>query len=353
MSSLAGTRAWIVNRPVDLLLAGSGLAFALYLPLALFVHGAVAPALLAFAGLLSVLGNGPHFMASYVRLYGERDTRRAHPLVAYVAPLLLAAGVVGTLVSPRGFGAWFIKAHVIWSGYHYSGQTYGIALLYCRKRDLALHAWEKWLLLGPIAFSYLLPTISFEAGQTGGAFYNLPYPTIATALHDAFGLAPPAWLNQATAWGYGAAIAAFVGWLAVRRFRGASVPLPAVLAVAAQMLWFTVVGANPTFSLFVPLFHSLQYLVVIYAFHRGAWLQEGQPLNRLARRHYAFLVLLGIFLFGAVPGVLAQYGCDRQVAYAAVIVFINLHHYMIDGVIWKLRRPELRRALVTPLEQAA
>jgi hypothetical protein len=70
--------------------------------------------------------------------------------------------------------------------------------------------------------------------------------------------------------------------------------------------------------------------------------------------YYALLVGVGLVVMGGLPWVVKQAGGSFGLAALplslAVISFINLHHYFIDGVIWKIRNPQVRRDLFGHLQ---
>jgi hypothetical protein len=57
---------------------------------------------------------------------------------------------------------------------------------------------------------------------------------------------------------------------------------------------------------------------------------------------------------GGLPWMVKQAGGNFGLAALplslSVISFINLHHYFIDGVIWKIRNPQVRRDLFRHLQ---
>ena len=61
-----------------------------------------------------------------------------------------------------------------------------------------------------------------------------------------------------------------------------------------------------------------------------------------AWRYWTTLVAGGIALFLPVPW-LASYGwhLDFTASVFIVAAIVNLHHFMIDGVVWKLRNPRV------------
>ena len=79
---------------------------------------------------LGLMFVGPHYAATYRRAFASRLILRAHPVVTLVAPVLLAGAAAAAIAWPRSVGVAFFALYVIWSGYHYSGQSLGLAMLY-------------------------------------------------------------------------------------------------------------------------------------------------------------------------------------------------------------------------------
>ncbi len=80
----------------------------------------------------------------------------------------------------------------------------------------------------------------------------------------------------------------------------------------------------------------------------------------------AHMVIYALFLFGisglisvGVPSAaMAVIGrmFDEEVSRSApilVLLFINIHHYFTDGVIWKISNPEVRKELFAHVPRAA
>jgi nicotinamide riboside transporter PnuC len=123
--------------------------------------------------------------------------------------------------------------------------------------------------------------------------------------------------------------------------------------------------ADPIFMLFVPAFHSLQYLLFVWRYqvnkaHAEATVTERAQIS-LGRRtvvmRVARFVLVGMVLgfigFMALPALLEASLTPDPVWGGTVFVFIlaafiNLHHYFIDNVIWRRDNEDVRRFLFAP-----
>jgi hypothetical protein len=128
---------------------------------------------------------------------------------------------------------------------------------------------------------------------------------------------------------------------------------PAVLYLS-QALWFVAPTALASLTgLAVPqtryssgilaVMHSLQYLWITQYFARR---EQGAAWS--APRYWLTLVAGGAALFLPVPWIASYVGhVDFTASMLIVTAIVNLHHFMIDGVVWKLRDARVARALTT------
>jgi hypothetical protein len=186
-------------------------------------------------------------------------------------------------------------------------------------------------------------TLAAETSAAGGSYYGIDYP----------GLALPAWtvtLSTAIMYAAGAAFACHVvAWsLRERRLFPGMVLLPAL----AQYVWFVAGGGVPAFYVFVPLFHSLQYLPIAWAVQIGERVAEsGQGADRafLTRETVWWMAANlagGAGLFWLIPRAVAGLGVGDSLANGVAIAAVQIHHFFVDGVIWKLRQPHVANPLV-------
>lgn len=130
--------------------------------------------------------------------------------------------------------------------------------------------------------------------------------------------------------------------------------------------WILFVTINPLWLLVVPALHSLQYLAVVWRYQTNVERDRADaardpgfkvlsilgPLYRL--RVLIFIVagtILGALGFWLVPMALtALVPYDKQVLGSSLFlfiawIFINVHHYFLDNVMWRRGNPEVSKYL--------
>ncbi|TIP53695.1 MAG: hypothetical protein E5X56_33085, partial [Mesorhizobium sp.] len=130
--------------------------------------------------------------------------------------------------------------------------------------------------------------------------------------------------------------------------------------------WILFVGINPLWLLVVPALHSLQYLAVVWRYQTNVERDRSDaatepkfkvlsilgPMYRL--RVLGFIIIgsiLGILGFWLVPialSVLVPY--NKEVFGSSLFlfiawIFINVHHYFLDNVMWRRGNPEVSKYL--------
>jgi hypothetical protein len=296
---------------------------------------------IAFA--LTLLFVGPHYAATYRRAYFNPAVWRAHPVVTLVVPVALAVTAVAAVRWPGTVGAAYFAAYVVWSGYHYSEQSLGLALLFPLRAGARLTRAEKRFIALPLYGSWLLSLLglaSFDVAMRNPAYQLTRDVFLPVRL-------PAGLLGAAMVCVLGSSVSVVV--LALRRRRaGLPFPAPVFLIVGAQLLWFCGGLWNPFLNVvLVPIFHGAQYLALT------GWHQtRGRPARAFAL-YAATVLLLGL---AVNPGLLAlgrALGGSTPVVAAAVLSFINLHHFLMDGRIWRLREQRVAASFVSPSAASA
>jgi hypothetical protein len=321
----------------DFLLLGPGatlLVSGLYVALAAVGRPGLAA---AFGTWLSLLVLGPHYAATYRRAYSSAEIVRAHPIVTLLAPVALVAAAALAVRSPHGFGPFYFLAYVAWSGYHYSGQSLGVTMLYPLRQRARLEVREKRLLALPLYVSWIVSLLGLA--QVGAAARNPAYEIV----RDTFSpVAVPAWVVAALVLPLLASLAGVAVVARGRRLRGLPLPRACYGVIAAQLIWFGGGLFFPFFSVgLVPIFHSLQYLALTGWHHtRG---ERSGSLGAFAA-YVVVVLLLGLVIN---PGLLIMFvpsGAQAATGAAAVISAINLHHFLLDGRIWRMREARVAKA---------
>lgn len=341
-------RLYFVNAWVDFLVIGgfSALLFAAFLPL----RGKLAlPYLLQTAAFLWWLGNWPHFAATSWRLYHTKENYSQYPGTAFVIPVILIVLVAASLMSPQVIAPYFVKLMLIWSPYHYSGQTVGITLIYARRAGLTVGWMERWALNGFVYGTYFFSTLSAEVGDPKVLHYHgIMYKTLGL---------PPI-LTQIALAGMVLSAAALAICLVRRCLIGRKMLPPIILLPAlAQFLWFILGPKIPSFRVFVPFFHSTQYLLIAWVMQLKEVMdaKKASPSKsfvfRESGRWFAGNFALGAALFWALPHLFAAPGWPIDITRPVIFAAIQIHHFFVDGVIWKLKNPKVASPLMVNIGQ--
>src|SRR5262249_9128026 len=126
------TSLYFVNAWVDIGIIG-GISILTYILLRLFHDGTRTDLVISLAAGVQWVVNWPHFSATNYRLYHARTNVMQYPITALVIPWFIFCGVIGSFWAPAILAPFFIKLFIIWSPYHFSGQTLGITMIYARR----------------------------------------------------------------------------------------------------------------------------------------------------------------------------------------------------------------------------
>jgi tetratricopeptide (TPR) repeat protein len=349
----SGSSRWLFGPAPDLLL-GCGLgylgAFAALLVLGPAVKAWLPLTLLA---MVSLVAGGPHYGATLLRVYEQRAARRRYAVFSVGVTGLLVLAFLAALHF-RALGSFLVTLYFLWSPWHYSGQNYGIALLFLHRRGFDVTPRFKRLLQASFVIAFALAIVQVNGTAPGAIFApNAPDPSASNgfAVYHAvpLGIPDPAQrlLMIAGVTGYLACLAALA--IAARgRIRDLA---PAAAVVLTQSLWFAIPAAArywgilqeavPTGILhsayvfqFVAAGHAVQYLWITTYYAQSA----GE--TRRASRFYGKALLAGAALWG-LPYLFARSvvggAIDYGTLYLLVAAVVNLHHFVLDGAIWKLR----------------
>jgi hypothetical protein len=325
--------AFFFGPGATIIVAGILLAIPHLVPGAAGVAGTVTAA-------LSFLLVGPHYAATYRRAYTSRDVVRAHPWVTLVAPPILMAAALLAVRYPTTVGLAYFGLYVGWSGYHYSGQSLGLAMLYPLRQGARLDLREKRLIRLPLLVSWILSLLGLF--RLSSSARNPAYEAVRHAY-----LGPPL-PNWGVALGLAVLAASLTGvWRVarVRRARGTPLPWPTYAVLSAQIGWFTIGLYQPLLNiLLVPMFHGLQYLGLT------SWHASREPggggLGRFAG-YVLVVLLLGLVINPGLFMIFRASQADQAlVSAAAVTSFVNLHHFLLDGRIWRLRERRVVQSMV-------
>ena len=298
---------------------------------------------------LAIIFNYPHFMATVYRAYRTReDFEKYKFFTLHLTLLLVLTGIL--LHASYRLLPWVFTLYICWSPWHYSGQNYGLLLMFVRRSDAAMTPGERRWLRAAFVASYVMLLASFE---TGGS---------VDALILSLGLPAQFTIPARIALGLVFVVCAWfaLGQLVLRRgIRAMAAPLT---LVATQFLWFvlpTFLELRSTYQIpqtryssgILAVLHSAQYLwITSYYQRRDA--RAGQSNWRMAG-YFLTLVAGGIALFIPGPWLVSYiFRFDFTTSFLIFTALVNIHHFLLDGAIWKLRDSRIASVLIGRAENA-
>jgi hypothetical protein len=323
---------YFVNGWLDAALIG-GLSIIVFAGLRLFTDGQATPAAVRSASILSVFVNYPHFSATVYRLYQSPANIRQFPVTALGLPVLLIGAAAASLWQPQWVAPYFVTLFLIWSPYHYSGQTIGITMLYARRCGFEIGRWQR-LALTSFVFSTFIANFAYPRSGDPIMRYGVMIPVIHF----------PTWFGSlmVAAMGVAGAVLAYFVFTWSRAHRRVLPPI-VLLPAVTQLVWFLPGKQTAMFYEFIPLFHSLQYLYIAWAMQIGLRIAEPEASSEhRSISHETLRWLLrncagGIILFIALPWLFYWVDVPMVTVAGVVVAALNIQHFFVDGVIWKLR----------------
>ncbi|MGI9470966.1 MAG: hypothetical protein ACR2NZ_05515 [Rubripirellula sp.] len=300
-----------------------------------------------------VLINGPHFMASYRLLYSKQSNFRKHPWVTMAMPMLgfafigyviykCFANPAATATQPLPIITVLNFAAPVFLGWHYVGQSWGMTASFAFLSGFRMTIPERRLIrCGFYALFLYHVTLACEAmgllqqflpqDEVGVYFMRAILSTCRVAVLVTFFLG---------LWGF----------IRLSQREQKHLPMRVWLPWLATYSWYVMVDVQPSSLFLVQGFHALQYLMFPVRVEVNEHTTPGHRWPHLIV-YYVLLVVLGVvgFHWADLIGGVTE---SRLPIVTATFVTLNLHHYFIDAVVWKIRDPEVRHSLFGHLEPA-
>jgi hypothetical protein len=322
----------------------------------------------AFAYHAALAINNPHFAVTYLLFYKDArkrvlrgvlpPTQRARYVFAgLVVPvaLLAWAGFALSRGSARSMG-FMIELMFFLVGWHYVKQGFGILTVFSARRGFRFDPLERKAVLAHCfagwAYAWASPAAPGKNVQEKGVVY--------------LALAHPQWLEQITRVAFGLSAIALIAALARKWRHEKQLPpfAPLMAFLVSIWLWTVYSSVDPLMLYLIPALHSIQYLYVVWLLKRNeARAAEGPPLfGRPVALRLGMLaasaVALAWLLFRGAPSILdgrlvltssafeETSGLGDTPYLAAIFVFVNIHHYFMDTVLWRRENPETQYLFV-------
>lgn len=355
-------RNYILGRFLDFFCLGGGSLPVLFL-LVLLPPEEFRPHVLAAVMLMTLFINHPHFIHSYQIFYANFSEKIAPGAKLRTRYLIAGVGVPAVIVLYFLYCIVTVNAGMMGKaanvmlflvGWHYIKQGYGILIVESVVKRAFFNEKEKLLLRYNAIIVWL----------TSWLYLNRLLVDLDLYGFEVFTLGLPAWPFY-TMFVVGITSSLLTAAMLLRKWRTARVPLNGVLAyVTSSYVWLLAAPLNPLIALVIPAFHSLQYLAIVWRYQLNK--SEAHPISdgrlfgglitttpaKASTVHFVLVgTLIGVVAFYAVP-----FGLDLAIAYReevfgttmflfTVVVFINVHHYFMDNVIWRKDNPDIKEHL--------
>ncbi|MBI1300593.1 MAG: hypothetical protein GC137_02945 [Alphaproteobacteria bacterium] len=284
-----------------------------------------------------------HVIATFTKLAGTPQDRRENRFLIYYLPIIV---VMCVLALAFGIGIWVITTiYFFWQWYHYTRQSYGISAFYRRKAQKYPEE-PRWL---EHVMIWSMPTwgILNRCVQDWDRFLFqeiwLPYiPPFVLAIAGLF------------------MIMATLYWLVLRfiAFRNGRLPLGHTLFVLSHITTFYIgyilISEINTGWLVANIWHNAQYILFVWLYNTKrfskpdensktvmAWVSQTQPVRIIA--YFTGCILVTSVFYNSVEWGLNIIAYDDAILlgtlYIVTFQTINFHHYVVDSLIWKARKP--------------
>lgn len=341
----------LISPVADFFLVG-GLSLIVILPFLFFDVYTSATVLICVS--LAYVINDPHFIHSYQLMY-ENFRQKIKPQGA--SGSIWLRYVFAGIIVPILFFGWFAYCFqtknvqalaytgnlmILTVGWHYAKQGYGMLIVLSALKKIYYGAYTKNILL----------VNSYALWITTWILFNLRLSElqIGDYLVKSFPI-PDELLFAAMSFTLMTSCAA-VFCLARHGFKTKRVSVNGLVGYFSAYIWLFVRTSSIALNALIPVFHSLQYLPFVWKYKYAQAIHESKdesgaavtPFSPMLRPFRNFILTgLGI---GVLAFHLGPFALDRIIPYDhsvfgtnlfffMIIIFINVHHYFIDNVIWR------------------
>ena len=298
---------------------------------------------------LALFFNYPHYMATIYRAYHTTEDFNQYRLfTVHISGLVLATVLICHFYP--NLLPWIFTLYLTWSPWHYSGQNYGLFMMFVRRAGVNPSARQRQALHAAFVISYVLFFVSLYSGPSNDPLFISPGmpESVARFWTAALGIA----FTVVSVYG----ISGLLRQIGVRKL------MPALTLVSTQCLWFLI----PSFMWLVDgarlpaarystgvmaIMHSAQYLWITsyYAKREATGARYWRPFV-----YFAVLIAGGIALF--IPGPWAAsylFHYDFTTSFLIFTALVNIHHFILDGAIWKLRDGRIAALLLNSRQKVS
>jgi hypothetical protein len=293
---------------------------------------------------LALVFNYPHYMATVYRAYhskGDFERYRLYTkhVTAFLLLVLLAAHGSYRLLP------WLFTIYITWSPWHYMSQNLGLLLMFSRRNGVEINKKDRNALWTAFAASYAMIFLSIHTNSSADPYViSLGIPTLV----DLFRIPLLAIFLVLGSWPLFKLVRQ-TGWRPM---------LAPITLYVTEFLWFvlpTVVELVSNVRIpqtsysagILALMHSAQYLWIT-SYYAKTEAQADRRATWKPAAYFGALFVGGIALFVPAPWIASwAFGRDFTSSFLIVTALVNIHHFILDGAVWKLRDQRVASVLLT------
>jgi len=341
---------YFVNPIIDYIFIG-GVSTLTFVLMMLFIGNNYEVAtIMTIVASLSWVCNNPHFAATTYRLYKSKQNMMQFPFTSFVVPFIVIAGIGASLYFPETVAPFFIKFFFIWSPFHFSGQSFGISMVYAKRAGYKMSSFERESLKVFIYSSFIAILFKVDMHFAESEHYTLKYAALNIPDWSYFSVLTIMCISGL-----------IVFYQAYRWSKKNKKLLPPIVLLPAitHIVWFIGGSQHISFDAFVPFFHSAQYLFIAWAMQMKDISNNESQLEKITIKKsfiqtlmwFSFNCLVGAFMFEGIPLLFPYFNTSPLIGFGIVIAGVQIHHFFVDGVIWKLKDQSKKSALVVHISE--
>ena len=310
---------------------------------------------------LSFAINYPHFLISYQFLYIDNMKQMTQnwrlSLAGIIFPVIFLSYVIGSLTNPSEHSplllGYLINLMYFLVGHHYVKQIIGCVVVTSALKGVHFESRERLILSINMFAVWMISFINGNIGARTLQLHSIQYKTFNF---------PP--ISLSLCYGVIALSLLVLIWQIAQKFiqTGKCIPFNGLVALISIYLWHIPTFHHPSYFYMIPLFHSLQYMLFALTYVANRFKPDLPDSNSVQYRkqwiqgssvYVLSSVILGALFFYTIPRLLDK-GIDYdktlfgpELFMFLFVIFINIHHYIIDFAIWRRDNNNVRRYLFT------
>ncbi len=243
---------------------------------------------------------------------------------------------------------WFMYLTV---GWHYCKQVYGCMMVYAFYDGYKLKAWHrslfKWSLISVAIYQSAYMSRSLEKYSSGGVIQDQSFQGFTIA---AIGV--PDWIYEWSIFIMAALAISGIAILILNYIESKQLPSWNFLVpwVAFYIWWVPMSNLPEYYILMIPFFHSLQYLPFALRVENEK-IKKDRWYNTQVSLRIMLLLAVSLLSFEFIPAILDK-NLETNVYQSTwfftsvFAIFLNIHHFFIDSVAWRLKDKEIGDSLL-------